>query len=149
MSISNESSIAEQAQAAVLAEHWSHLRSVASAYRLLLLLFLLRVLGYGITQAAHLSSGMQWPISLGFALLLASAAYRLAAQLRAGPALLWAVSMFLPLMNLLALLLLSRKATRFFQDRGIRVGFLGPSSSALAKAEAEAAQAPLPRAVVH
>lgn len=149
MSFHSESFSTEQAQAAITSEHWDHLKSVASAYRLLILLFLLRIFGYVITQATQLPSTIQWPLSLVFAGVLAAAAYRLATLLRARLPLLWAVAMFLPLLNLLSLFFLSRQGTRFFQERGVRVGFFGPSTTALEKAEAEALQAPLPSAIVH
>ena len=53
-------------------------------------------------------------------------AYQLARDLNSGIPILWAIGMFVPLINLLLLLAISYRAQSWCKDRGIPVGFLGP-----------------------
>ena len=54
-------------------------------------------------------------------------AYRTARSLGSTVAVLWPIVMFVPCFNLLALLVLSSRATSECRKRGIEVGFLGPN----------------------
>lgn len=64
----------------------------------------------------------------GLVILVALAlyAYRTAAALGSSVAFVWAIAMFIPLVNLVALLALSANATRACRASGIPVGFFGP-----------------------
>ena len=57
---------------------------------------------------------------------LAFYAYRTAVALGSSAGVVWAVAMFLPLVNILTLLALSSRATRACRAAGIKVGFFGP-----------------------
>jgi hypothetical protein len=87
--------------------------------------------------------GVQIPISLGLlvfdslALILVPAlvatiialafyAFRTAEALGSSSALLWAVAMLIPCINIITLLVLSSKATAVCRANGVPVGFLGP-----------------------
>ena len=50
--------------------------------------------------------------------------YGLCKALAVGPAL-WIVAMFIPLVNLICLVALNRKATSYLKGQGVRVGLLG------------------------
>jgi hypothetical protein len=52
-------------------------------------------------------------------------AYRLAAALRIGPAILLAVGMLIPLLNIALLAILSRRATKVIRAAGFGVGLMG------------------------
>lgn len=59
-------------------------------------------------------------------IVAAVTAYQLAKSLNPKLPALWAVGMFVPLVNILVLLSISSKAQAWCKDRGIPVGFFGP-----------------------
>jgi hypothetical protein len=66
---------------------------------------------------------------VGIMLALAIYAYRTARSLGWSTALVWAIAMPVPVVNLIALIILSAKATRVCRRLGIPVGFFGPRIS--------------------
>jgi hypothetical protein len=58
-------------------------------------------------------------------------AYRLMKHLGSKVPVLWALAMFIPLLNIIFLLVISSKAQAWCRTRGIRVGFLGPTKESL------------------
>jgi len=67
---------------------------------------------------------------LGLALAMAVTVYRLMGVLGGAPAL-WAVGMFMPLLNIVLLLVISAQAQSWCKQRGIQVGFLGPTPESI------------------
>lgn len=59
-------------------------------------------------------------------LVAAVTAYQLSRDLNSGMPILWAIGMFVPLINILLLLVISSRAQNWCKERGIPVGFLGP-----------------------
>ncbi len=109
--------------------------AVAQNYRTLVLLVGLQILLVVISRV------LTNPL-LGLTLLLASFAvavamalfaYRLMAGLEAGTPTLWAVGIFVPLVNLVVLAAISSRAQAWCKRSGITVGFLGPTASSLAE----------------
>lgn len=63
--------------------------------------------------------------------LIVFTAYRLMKELRSGAPILWALAMFIPLLNILFLLAISSKAQAWCKQHGIAVGFFGPTRESL------------------
>jgi hypothetical protein len=61
--------------------------------------------------------------------------YRLAQILGLGTPIVWAIGMFVPLINLIVLLALSRKSQAVCRSHGVRVGLLGPNLDDVARIE--------------
>ena len=59
-------------------------------------------------------------------IVAAVTAYQLSRDLNSGMPILWAIGMFVPLINILLLLAISSRAQNWCKERGIPVGFLGP-----------------------
>jgi hypothetical protein len=110
--------------------------AVATEFRRLVLLFggLMLVVAK-VAYAPVGPSGVQMVIAAlaAFGLLIAMAvtAYRLMALLEEGVPVLWAIATFLPVVNLLVLLVISSKAQAFCRKRGIYVGLLGPHPTSI------------------
>jgi hypothetical protein len=68
---------------------------------------------------------------IGAEVVMVGTAYRLARRLGSGMPVLWAVAMFIPCINILTLLALSSKATRWCRRHGIKVGFFGPTKESI------------------
>lgn len=66
---------------------------------------------------------------VGIMLALAIYAYRTARSLGSRAALVWAIAMPVPVVNMIALVILSAKATRVCRQHGIPVGLFGPRIS--------------------
>ncbi|HSF42834.1 MAG TPA: DUF4339 domain-containing protein [Thermoanaerobaculia bacterium] len=114
--------------------------SIAKLYRRLVLLVGAQLLlGYVIqvVAAAVPSTGVAVISLVGLAVLIgvmvtvAVTAYRLACHLGTGVPAFWAVSMFLPCLNILFLLILSAKAQVWCKQYGIKVGFFGPTKESI------------------
>jgi hypothetical protein len=86
--------------------------------------------------AAASSAAVPLAIALALAvvassLILSVTAYQLAGQMGLGSPLAWAVGMFLPCINILALLVLSSKAQAWCKQNDIKVGLLGPTRESI------------------
>jgi hypothetical protein len=55
-----------------------------------------------------------------------------------GAGVLWVIAMFLPCLNLITLLVINSKGKSFLEQRGVKVGFLGPSPDAILQLERRA-----------
>jgi hypothetical protein len=118
----------------------SQARAVASLYRRLVLLIgvqLIIGIGVKLIDQEH-PSDLEAIIGLiGFLCalvvvgLIVVTAYRLMKELGSGAPILWALAMFIPLLNILFLLAISSKAQAWCKERGIAVGFLGPTRESL------------------
>lgn len=117
------------------------LRQLATTYRRTVIL-----IGLGWIAIGGLNSVLSQPgvesssplpllIGLAFGIALAVHGYQLASMLSMSAPPLWAIGMFVPLLNLICLLILSRSSTEFCRRHGVRVGLLGPSLSDIAKLE--------------
>jgi hypothetical protein len=74
-------------------------------------------------------------IAASLALSAANAvfAYQLTREMGSPVPWLWTIVMFVPCLNVLALLALSSNAQSWCKERGIRVGFLGPTRESIAE----------------
>lgn len=77
-------------------------------------------------------------VALALAVVLAVYGYRLARLLERSLPVLYAIGMFIPLVNLIVLLILSRASAAVCRRHGIGVGFFGPDRRDLQKLEAAA-----------
>jgi len=120
----------------------SAVEAVARLYRQLVLLVGMQlILGFfqGLTQAtsssgySFLTAAALMLIGLLVAIAMATTTYKLTGHLGAGMPILWAVAMFLPLVNIVVLLVLSAKAQGWCQRYGIKVGLLGPTQESLGR----------------
>jgi hypothetical protein len=110
---------------------------VAAQYRSLVLLvgaqlvlgIALQVVGTGSLAAAAITLVLAL-LGLGLSVVLAVTVYRLMGVLGGVPAL-WAAGMFVPLLNLVLLLVISAQAQSWCRKRGIQVGFLGPTPESI------------------
>jgi hypothetical protein len=113
----------------------SAVEAVARNYRNLVLLvgaqLLLAVLLQLVTVPG-LALALFVPLAV-VAIAMAIIAYKLMADLQAGAPILWAVGIFVPLVNLLVLAGISSKAQEWCKRHGIKVGLLGPTASSLAE----------------
>jgi hypothetical protein len=76
------------------------------------------------------------------AYVLAVIGYRLAKILCLGAPFVWAIGMFVPLINLIVLLTLSRKSQAVCRSHGVRVGLFGPNLDDVTKFEQAGAAGP-------
>lgn len=80
-------------------------------------------------------------VVLGIAAMLADRGYRLARLLDRSLPLIYAIGMFIPLVNLIFLLILSSASQAVCREHGIRVGLFGPKRDDIEKLEAAARDA--------
>jgi hypothetical protein len=106
---------------------------LAASYRRLVLWFGVQlVLGpglmifVGVVGESPLLGLVQFVVGLVVLGALAFYAYRTAVALGSRVGGVWAVAMFVPLLNVLTLLVLSSRATKACRAAGIKVGFFGP-----------------------
>jgi hypothetical protein len=71
------------------------------------------------------------PAVVGVSIGLAVTAYRLMSLLEEGTPMLWAAAMFVPVVNLVALLVISSKSQAWCRKRRIYVGLLGPAQESI------------------
>lgn len=98
--------------------------AVAGAQRNLLLSVLASLIGNGVLRSGGLEPLVMLPLMVVIAAYSIWAVYKLCKALARNP-ILWIVAMFIPVINLIALIVLNSQATRFLKDRGIAVGFMG------------------------
>jgi hypothetical protein len=111
---------------------------VAKEYRSLVLLVgaqmvfgvVLQILAASGSVVAAMIALMLLLACLALAVAMAVTVYRLMGVLGGVPAL-WAVGMFVPLLNILLLLIISSQAQTWCKERGIQVGFLGPTPESI------------------
>lgn len=101
-----------------------HLRELATSYRRTV--GLLAVSWLATAFSSEVPGVLAGPILLAIAVLLAVQGARLARLLGLPLPIGWGVLLFIPLVNLVTLLVLSRKATAYCRVHGVRVGLLGP-----------------------
>lgn len=77
-------------------------------------------------QAAVVVAWMRLVLIILSSVALVLYAYRTASALGSSAPVVWAIAMFVPLLNLITLLVLSSRATRTCRAAGVPVGFLGP-----------------------
>jgi hypothetical protein len=111
-------------------------RAVALLYRRLVLLvgsqlaigFITRLIGEDLGSVVAFAG---FVCSIVVMILVVVAAYRLMQQLDSRTPALWALGMFMPLVNILVLLSISSKAQAWCKSRGIKVGLLGPTKESV------------------
>lgn len=127
-----------------------HLRQLATTYRRMVTIFGIGWLGMMMMNSATRQGGgdssLLMIVGLVVGVTLAVHGYQVAEQLDLPVPPLWAIGMFVPLLNLVCLAVLSRKATTYCTSRGVRVGFLGPRLEDIEKLE-QVAQARAVRSV--
>jgi hypothetical protein len=120
------------------AEHKLDVPKLAVAYRRLVLWFVLQwlvgMLGYVairlladpelqfIVGIARLALGLVTVVALGYY------AFRTAQAIGSRVAVLWAIAMLVPCVNVITLLVLSSRATTACRQAGVEVGLLGPKN---------------------
>lgn len=111
------------------------LRSLVVSYRALVRWVgfqLLLAVGGGIVLGALSGQAavvVAWIRLLGIiatSVMLILYAFRTASALGSSVPVIWAIAMFVPLLNLMTLLILSSRATKTCRAAGVPVGFLGP-----------------------
>lgn len=118
---------------ASLADGPSRVLAVGRAQKLLIYAILLNLVGTVIVFAAGPAGGMlALPINLFSLVLSIIGIIRLAIGLGNGIAMrvVYIVLMFVPLVNLITLVILNGKATKMLRDAGYKVGLLGANLSA-------------------
>lgn len=130
-------------------EELQRLRSIAATYKTMVLLVGLQLLlgwfGNSLATATASSDGrlavlfVAW---LATACALAVKGHRLAELVGHRMPWLWGFGMFVPLVNLVCLLSLSRTSQAICKKHGIRVGLLGPDMDDVARLESAARDAP-------
>ena len=70
-------------------------------------------------------------VGAGLSIMMAFTVYRLTDVLGGVPVL-WALGMFVPLVNIVLLLVISARSQKWCRTRGIQVGLLGPTSASIA-----------------
>lgn len=137
---SSSSNDREPSKAPQLTDVGGQARAVASQYRRLVLLIgvqlivgvVVRLIDQDRPSALGAVVGLLgFLCALGVAVFVAITAYRLMKELGSGAPILWAVAMFIPLLNILFLLAISSKSQTWCKARGIAVGFLGPTRESL------------------
>ncbi len=98
--------------------------AVARAQRMLLLSVLACLVSNILLRAGGPASPYLLPVFLAVAVFSFYCVYRLCRALRMVPWL-WLIAMFIPLVNLICLVVLNQKATATLKAAGIRVGLLG------------------------
>jgi hypothetical protein len=110
---------------------------VATQYRTLVLLvgaqlvlgIALQVFGAGSSAATTIVIVLAL-LGLGLSVVMAVTVHRLMGVLGGVPAL-WALGMFVPLLNIVLLLVVSAQSQAWCRKRGIQVGFLGPTPESI------------------
>jgi len=121
-------------------EQLQHLRTLATTYRTMIALVGIGWACWGVINSVSTDGrpgGLAALLSfawLGTAVALIVYSYRLAKLLDLH-AILWAILMAIPLINLVALLRLSSKAQAACRERGVKVGFIGPDMGDLLRIE--------------
>lgn len=106
--------------------------AIAKYYRRLVLLVGIEILAqilFFLAQSPAAGTGIKALLTLGVLVLIVTMAvttYQLTRHMETGLPILWALSMFIPCWNVIALLILSSKAQGWCQRYGIAVGFFGP-----------------------
>ncbi len=77
-------------------------------------------------QAAVVGSWIRVLLILLSSVALVRYSYRTASALGSSVPVIWAIAMFVPIVNLVTLLILSSRATRTCRAAGVPVGFFGP-----------------------
>jgi hypothetical protein len=116
-------------------EALGRLRELASTYRTLIFLVVIDWACYATSSSmnAHgnpVAAGFGFA-AIGLAIFVAVFGYRIAKILDLAIPPLWAIGMFIPVVNLIVLLMLSRSATDACRRSGVRVGLLGPDGGDL------------------
>jgi hypothetical protein len=109
--------------------------AIARNYRTLVLLVGLQILlGVFLQLVAEPLLALALLVALlAVAVAMAISAYKLMSGLEAGSPILWAVGIFVPLINLLVVAAISSRAQTWCKRCGIKVGLLGPTASSLAE----------------
>lgn len=133
-------------------EDGQHLRSLATTYKRMVLLVGVEWLLFASLnrqRGAPATGGDDASFMLGqdalvvmggigvlvAACVLAVLGYQLAKILGLGVPFVWAIGMFVPLINLIVLLTLSRKSQAVCRSHGVRVGLFGPNLDDVTKFE--------------
>jgi hypothetical protein len=133
--------------AALSHDDLQRIRSIATTYRTLVLLVGAQWVTGWLGKPSYNLGGPTGSDGFGalfivaafaVACILAWKGYQLAALLGRAAPVIWAIGMFIPLINLLCLGLLSSASQAFCKQHGIRVGFLGPDLDDVARLEREA-----------
>jgi hypothetical protein len=107
-----------------LQEGSTEIEEIAKAQRMFLLSILANfVVGILMKTGALVGLALA-PVALGIAIFSIWCVYRLCKSLSMG-SVLWVIAMFIPIINVIFLLVLNQKATRYLKNRGIEVGLLG------------------------
>ena len=109
------------------------IETVAASYRMLVLLVGAQLLAGVVMQliADPVVGLLLLLVLLVIAVMMAVSAYRLMDGLGSAVPVLWAVAIFIPLLNLLVLAAISSRAQSWCKRYGIKVGFLGPTPASL------------------
>jgi len=99
-------------------------QEVARAQRALLLCVLASLIGNAIFKSSSLPASVRLPVALFVAAFSIWCVYRLCMALMIS-AWIWVLAMFIPLVNLICLVVLNQKATTHLKQQGIIVGLLG------------------------
>lgn len=99
-------------------------KDVARAQRMLLISILASFAGNVLLRSEGLTPFLLLPVALGIAGFSVWCIYRLCKALELGP-ILWVLAMFVPVINLISLLVLNQKATGFLKSHGVKVGLMG------------------------
>ncbi|WP_243304217.1 hypothetical protein [Geothrix oryzisoli] len=99
-------------------------QDVARAQRLLLLSILASLVGNILMKTDTLIGLLVIPVALAVAVFSIWCVYKLCKALSLGPVL-WIIAMFIPLINLICLVILNQKATTYLKSQGLKVGLLG------------------------
>ena len=97
---------------------------VAKAQRMLLLSILASLVGNVLMNTNALVGVLMIPVALAIAVFSIWCVYKLCKALSLGPVL-WIIAMFIPLINLICLVILNQKATTYLKSQGLKVGLLG------------------------
>lgn len=97
---------------------------VAKAQRMLLYSVLASLIGNVLVRMAGAAGLFLFPVLIAIAVFNIRSVYKLCRALDRSPVL-WIIAMFIPLVNLICLLVLNSRATAFLRSRGVQVGFMG------------------------
>jgi hypothetical protein len=84
-----------------------------------------------LSQGTALLALLLTPVVIGLGIAMVVTTYKLARHLGSDLAVLWAVAMFIPCINILVLLALSAKAQSWCRRYGIKVGLFGPTQESI------------------
>lgn len=97
---------------------------IAQAQKMLLVGILASLISNYVSRSTPMPLLLMLLIALAVAAFNIYSVYRLCKALDLAPAI-WIILMFIPLANLVALVILIRKATAYLREQGKQVGFLG------------------------